>query len=157
PLRNPEHLEQLRAAFVAAEVRCRIPRDIGVAMWEKFLFIMWGSLGAVTRLSIGPLRSSPELRARLVAALEEVAQIARAHGKDLNAETVSKTLAMLDAQPNDTTSSMQRDIMAGRPSELEAQTGAVVRLGKKTGIVTPVNDSIYAELLPLEKRARGLA
>ena len=65
--------------------------------------------------------------------------------------------AMLDAQPADTTSSMQRDIMAGRPSELEAQTGAVVRLGKKTGIPTPVNDSIYAKLLPLEKRARGLA
>src|SRR5437868_5457132 len=157
PLRNPERLEQLRDAFVAANVRCQIPRDIGLAMWEKFLFIMWGSLGAITRLPIGPIRSSPELRPRLVAALEEVAQIARGHGKDLNAKTVSQTLAMLDAQPADTTSSMQRDIMAGRPSELEAQTGAVVRLGKKTGIPTPVNDSIYAKLLPLEKRARGLA
>jgi len=157
PLRNPERLEQLRDAFVAAEVRCQIPRDIGVAMWEKFLFIMWGSLGAVTRLPIGPIRSSPELRARLVAALEEVAQIARAHGKDLNAETISKTLAMLDAQPAETTSSMQRDIMAGRPSELEAQTGAILRFGQKTGIATPVHDSICAKLLPLEKRARGLA
>jgi 2-dehydropantoate 2-reductase len=88
--------------------------------------------------------------------LEEIAQIARAHGKDLNAETITKTLAMLDAQPAETTSSMQRDIMAGRPSELEAQAGAVVRLGRKMGIPTPVHDSIYAELLPLEKRARGL-
>jgi len=157
PLRNPERLEQLRAAFVAANVRCQIPRDIGLAMWEKFLFILWGALGAVTRLPIGPIRSSPELRARLVAALEEVAQIARAHGKDLNQETIGKTLAMLDAQPGETTSSMQRDIMAGRPSEVEAQTGAVVRFGRKTGIPTPVHDSIYAELLPLEKRARGLA
>ena len=97
------------------------------------------------------------VRARLVAALEEVAQIARAHGKNLNAETIGKTLAMIDAQRPETTSSMQRDIMAGRPSELEAQTGALVRFGKKTGIVTPVHDSIYAELLPPEKRARGLA
>jgi 2-dehydropantoate 2-reductase len=157
PLRNPERLEQLRDAFVTGNVRCQIPRDIGLAMWEKFLFIMWGSLGAVTRLPIGPIRSSPELRARLVAALEEVAQIARAHDKDLNAETIGKTLAMLDAQPAETTSSMQRDIMAGRPSELEAQTGAVVRFGQRTGIPTPVHDAIYAELLPLEKRARGLA
>jgi len=157
PLRNPERLDQLRDAFADADVRCRIPRDIGLAMWEKFLFIMWGSLGALTRLPIGPILSSPELRARLVAALEEVAQIACAHGKNLNAETVNTTLAMLEAQPGETTSSMQRDIMAGRPSELEAQTGAVVRFGQKTGIATPVHDSIYAELLPLEKRARGLA
>ncbi len=157
PLRNPERLTELRDAFAAAKVRCQIPRDISLAMWKKFLFIIWGSLGAVTRLPIGPIRSSPELRARLVTALEEVAQIARAHGKDLNAETISKTLAMLDAQPAETTSSMQRDIMAGRPSELEAQTGAVVRFGRRTGIATPVHDSIYAELLPLEKRARGLA
>jgi 2-dehydropantoate 2-reductase len=154
PLRNPERLEQLRDAFLAANVRCQIPRDIGLAMWEKFLFIIWGSLGAVTRLSIGPIRSSPQLRARLVVALEEVAQIARAHGKDINAETISKTLAMVDAQPAETTSSMQRDIMAGRPSELEAQTGAVVRLGRKAGVPTPAHDAIYRELLPLEERAR---
>jgi 2-dehydropantoate 2-reductase len=154
PLRNPERLEQLRDAFIAANVRCQIPRDIGLAMWEKFLFIIWGSLGAVTRLPIGPIRSSPELRERLVAALEEVARIARAHGKDVNAETVSKTLAMLDAQPAETTSSMQRDIMAGRPSELEAQTGAVVRFGRTTGIPTPIHDSFYAALSPLEQKAR---
>jgi len=157
PLRNPERLDQLRDAFADADVRCQIPRDIGLAMWEKFLFIMWGALGAMTRLPIGPILASPELRARLVAALEEVAQIACAHGKNLNAETVNTTVAMLEAQPGETTSSMQRDIMAGRPSELEAQTGAVVRFGQKTSIATPVHDSIYAELLPLEKRARGLA
>ncbi|HEX4630861.1 MAG TPA: 2-dehydropantoate 2-reductase [Chthoniobacterales bacterium] len=156
PLRNPERLEQLRDAFSGAKVRCKIPHDISLAMWEKFLFIIWGSLGAMTRLPIGPIRSSPELRTRLVAGLEEVAAIACAHGKDLNAETISKTLAMLDAQPAETTSSMQRDIMSGRPSELEAQTGAVVRFGRKTGIATPVHDSIYAALLPLERRARGL-
>jgi 2-dehydropantoate 2-reductase len=157
PLRNPERLEQLRDAFLAANVRCRISRDIGFAMWEKFLFILWGALGAVTRLSIGPIRSSPELRERLVGALEEVAEIARAHGKDVKGETISKTLAMLDSQPPETTSSMQRDIMSGRPSELEAQTGAVVRFGQRTGIATPVHNAIYSELLPLEKRARGLA
>jgi 2-dehydropantoate 2-reductase len=52
---------------------------------------------------------------------------------------------------------MQRDIAAGRTSELEAQTGAVVRFGRKTGVPTPIHDSIYSELLPLEQRARGLA
>jgi 2-dehydropantoate 2-reductase len=50
---------------------------------------------------------------------------------------------------------MQRDIMAGRPSELEAKTGAVVRFGRKTVPPTPMHDAIYAELLPLEQLVRG--
>ena len=49
---------------------------------------------------------------------------------------------------------MQRDVMAGRPSELEAQTGAVVRLGRELGVATPVNDFLYAALAPQEARAR---
>jgi 2-dehydropantoate 2-reductase len=158
PVQNGERLEHLRDAFTAAGVRCDIPRDIGIAMWRKFLFITpWGSLGAVTRLPIGPIRSAPELRARLTGALEEVAQIASAEGKDLGPDSVSKTLAVLDGLALDTTSSMQRDIMAGRPSELEAQTAAVVRFGRKHGVPTPVHDAIYAELLPLERKARGRA
>jgi 2-dehydropantoate 2-reductase len=158
PLRNRERLAQLRAAFVTANVRCEMPADIATAMWEKFLFIApWGSLASLTQSPIGPIRSTPGLRARLVAGLQEVAQIARADGKDFGAESVAKTLAILDRLPEATTSSMQRDIMAGRPSELEAQTGAIVRLGRKTGMPTPAHDAIYAELLPLERRARGLA
>jgi 2-dehydropantoate 2-reductase len=158
PLARGDRLEQLRDAFLAADVRCDIPRDIAVAMWEKFLFITpWGSLGAVTRLPVGPLRSAPELRGRLVQALREIAEIARGEGTDLGADRINKTLAILDGLPEESTSSMQRDIMAGRPSELEAQTGTVVRFGRKTGVPTPVHDSIYAELLPLEQRARGQA
>jgi 2-dehydropantoate 2-reductase len=153
-----ERLEQLRDAFSGADVRCDIPGDIARAMWEKFLFITpWGSLGAVTGLPVGSLRTAPESRVRLLKALNEVVGIARAEGSELGGENVNKTLAILDGLPEDTTSSMQRDIMAGRPSELEAQTGAVVRFGRKAGVPTPVHDAIYAELLPLEQRARGLA
>lgn len=155
PLTNAGVLAQLRGAFVAAGVRCEIPRNIARAMWQKFLFIApWGSLGAFTQLPAGPLRESTESRARLVQALHEVAAIAQAEGNDLGSDCVSKTMAALDSLPADTTSSMQRDIMAGRPSELEAQTGAVMRFGRKTSVPTPVHDAIYAELLPLEQQAR---
>jgi 2-dehydropantoate 2-reductase len=155
PLANSQRPEELRDAFTSAGVRCEIPRDIAAAMWEKFLFITpWGSLGAVTRLPVGRLRSAPESRARLVAALHEVTEIARAEGKAFRKGAVEKTLAILDGLPAETTSSMQRDILAGRPSELEAQTGAVVRFGHKTGVPTPIHDAIYRELLPLERQAR---
>ena len=45
--------------------------------------------------------------------------------------------------------------MDGKPSELETQTGAVVRLGREAGAETPVNNFIYNSLLPMEMQARG--
>jgi len=50
---------------------------------------------------------------------------------------------------------MQRDLIAGRPSELEAQSGAVVRLGRARNFPTPVHEFIYNAMLPGELRARG--
>ena len=50
---------------------------------------------------------------------------------------------------------MQKDIMEGRRSELDAQNGAVVRMGRELGIPTPVNAFIYASLLPMELAAQA--
>ena len=52
--------------------------------------------------------------------------------------------------------SMQKDIMEGRPSELNEQTGAVIRMARSAGVPTPTHEAIYAKLLPLENKARGL-
>jgi len=62
---------------------------------------------------------------------------------------------MYDSFPPDITSSMQRDIAEGRPSELDAQIGAVVRFGKEADVATPLHRLIYNSLLPMELRARG--
>ena len=50
---------------------------------------------------------------------------------------------------------MQRDILNGLPSELEAQTGAAVRLGQAVSVATPVNRFIYDSLILQEMHARG--
>ena len=69
---------------------------------------------------------------------------------------MTKSMDYWDSMPPEVTSSIQRDIMNGRPSELDALNGAVVRLGKEAGVETPVNAFIYYSLLPMEMRARGL-
>ena len=69
---------------------------------------------------------------------------------------MDRTLAFIDTLPTDGTASMQRDIMGGRPSELEAQVGAVVRLGDALGVAVPVHRMIYDSLLPLEQEARAV-
>jgi 2-dehydropantoate 2-reductase len=62
---------------------------------------------------------------------------------------------MLDSMSPAATTSLQRDIADGKPSELEAWNGAAVRLGREAGVATPTNEFIYSVLLPSERRARG--
>ncbi|HSB65969.1 MAG TPA: ketopantoate reductase C-terminal domain-containing protein, partial [Anaerolineales bacterium] len=64
--------------------------------------------------------------------------------------------AFIDSLPPNTMASMQRDIIAGRPSELEAQNGAIVRMGLKLNISTPTHGFIYNSLLPQENQARNV-
>jgi 2-dehydropantoate 2-reductase len=64
-------------------------------------------------------------------------------------------MGLIDSLAPDSTTSLQRDIAAGKPSELEAWNGAVVRLGREAGVPTPLHEFIYHSLLPSEFRARG--
>lgn len=155
--RRSERLARLREAFQRTEgVTPTIPLDICVAMWEKFLFIAsLSGVGAVTRAPVGVLRSRPETREMLEQAMEEILAVAQARGVALPPETVAQTMAFIDGLPPQGTASMQRDIMAGRPSELESQNGAVVRLGREAGVETPLHTFIYNSLLPQEMQVRG--
>lgn len=154
--RPSSRLETLRDAFARAGVAVDIPANIDAAVWEKFLFIASiGGIGAVTRSPIGAIRETSATRELLEAAMREVLTLARARGVRLDEGVISKTLSFVDSLPASGTASMQRDIMEGRPSELESQNGAVVRLGREANLATPVHGFLYAALLPLELRARG--
>ncbi len=155
--RPSQRVAALRAAFDGITgVRVVIPADIRAAIWEKFLFIApFSGVGALTRMPAGALRQEPEALDLMCAAMHEIESLARAQGVTLAAGVVERAMALVDALPQDATASMQRDLMAGRPSELEAQNGAVVRLAGAAGVLVPVNERIYQELLPLERRARA--
>jgi len=152
-----ERLEQLREAFRATRgVRSVLADDIHVEIWRKFLFIAPVSgVGAVTRAPLGVCRSLPESRAMIAEAMEEIRALALAHEVQLPDNATEVALSFLDGLPAESTASMQRDIMEGRPSELESQNGAAVRLGAGKNLATPVHSILYASLLPLERRARG--
>jgi 2-dehydropantoate 2-reductase len=151
-----ERVKQLQQVFKRAGVTAEIPPDIQVALWMKFLFItVWSGVGAVTRAPVGIWRSLPETRQMAEQGLYEIMAVARARGIALPGEAMRTTMAMFDGLSPQSTSSMQRDVMEGRPSELEAQIGAVVRLGQEVDVATPLHEFIYHILLPLELRARG--
>jgi 2-dehydropantoate 2-reductase len=154
--RPSERVERLRQAFERARVTVEIPLDIRVALWDKFLFVVsWGGMGAVTRAPIGVVRSVPETRQMLEQVMREILAVAQARKIGLLDNAIRRTMTFVDTLPPSGTTSLQRDIVEGKPSELDSWNGAVVRLGKELGVATPLNTFIYRSLLPLELQARG--
>jgi 2-dehydropantoate 2-reductase len=147
--------ERLRQAFMRAEVTATVPADIQVAIWEKFMAIRFGPVGAVTRAPVGVLRSIPETRRMVEQTCHETLAVARARGIALPEDSPAKTMAALDSVPPGIIASLQRDIVAERPSEMDALIGALVRLGTEVGVATPMHTFLYHSLLPQELRARG--
>ncbi len=151
-------VDSLKEMFSALNgITVDTPTDINVAMWEKFIFISGTSgVGSFTRQTIGQFRANPETRAMLFNALNETAAVARARGAALSESFVTDTMKRIDTIQPDVMASMQKDIMEGRPSELNEQTGAVIRMGRAAGVPTPTHEIIYAKLLPLENKARRI-
>jgi len=152
-----ERVQKLQGVFSALDgITVVVPEDIHVSMWEKFTFICSvGGLGAVTRQPFGVFRKIPESRTMLKASVEEAVRLGRAKGMNLPSDMVDTMMQRIDGFPEGMFASMQRDIMEGRPSELESQTGAVIRMGRDLGIPTPTHEFIYASLLPMELQARS--
>jgi 2-dehydropantoate 2-reductase len=152
-------VDSLVEAFRGAQgVKALKPNDTLAALWGKFVLMSGISgVGAMTQQSIGEYRSNPSTRALLVAAMQETVAIGRARGINLGDNIVNDILRIVDVTEAHMKASMHRDIESGKPSELEAQTGAAVRLGRAAGIATPTHSSIYAALLPLESAARKRA
>ena len=154
--RPSERAEQLRQAFERAGVKVEVPSDIHVALWEKLLFVVsFGGVGAVTRAPIGVIRTLPETRWQLEQCMREIFAVAHARQIALSDGIIEKSMMFIDSLAPSGTTSLQRDIAEGKPSELEAWNGAVVRLGLGVGVATPLHEFIYHTLLPLELRARG--
>jgi len=148
--RRTERIRELRGILQQAGIQVEIPSDIAAALWEKFLFVAsWG--GA----PIGVLRAIPGTRRMLEQAMREIFNVARARNIDLQEDIVARSMGFIDSLPPAGTTSMQRDIAEGRPSEIDAWNGAVVRFGDETGVDVALNKFIYDSLRPLELKARG--
>lgn len=131
-------------------IECAVSPDIDADLWRKFAMLApFSAVACMARKPTGPVLADPALRADVVAAIGEVAAVARARGIALPPDIVDATLATIGQFPPDSQPSMMEDLAAGRPLELEYLAGAVVRFGKALGIPTPVHEKAYRELLPL--------
>lgn len=136
---------ELQSVLDAAGITTQVLEDILVDVWTKAMFVTcFGGLGALYRCPLGELRTT--YRSDLEALMREVEVTARANGVSLPEDVVATTMAFADDQPALATSSMQRDIYESKPSELDAQVGAIVRMAERGGTNAPLHRMILHAL-----------
>jgi 2-dehydropantoate 2-reductase len=144
---SSDRAQALAKIFQRAGLRATVCDDTQLMLWEKFC-LMAGTSAAttLTRQNIGVVRSDPDMRALLASAISETAQVARALGVALHADTEQRVLASLDGNPPNSRASQLTDLERGRRLELDGLSGALVRLGREHGVPTPTHSTVYAGL-----------
>ena len=150
-----DRTRKIKEVFDAAGFKNKLSENIERDIWLKFLFIASiSAMGTLTRSVLGVMREDAFIRSKMRETAQEILAVGRALGIDLFDADIDRAFDMIDQGDFETTMSLQRDMMEGRPSELENFNGFIVKKGDALGIETPVNDFIYFTLLPMEKRAR---
>jgi 2-dehydropantoate 2-reductase len=128
-------------------IAASLSKDIKVDLWTKFLLASaLGGVGAALRLPAGQLQNDAVGRVLLKGAMQEIATLAKSHGVRLPDDIVTATLKFVSTFPSDATTSLQRDLDAGRCSEFDHLTGAVLRMAANAGLALPVHKDISIRL-----------
>jgi len=147
---------KLKNFFSSCGIISKATDNIQAELWKKFISICASGLLAVCNSTYGEIRELPETRTLLTEVLTEVYNLSQKAGIKIGADFVTRAVSYIDTFPYDSTSSLTRDILEGKPSEIEYQNGTVVKLAEKYDLEVPVNRFIYYCLLPVENKARAL-
>ncbi|RPH61483.1 MAG: ketopantoate reductase family protein [Burkholderiales bacterium] len=143
--RGQAFLEACLAGGIEAELSGDILREI----WQKFVFLVALSGTTTTmRKPIGPIREHAQTRGLFLDLMREVVAVGRAHGVNLPEDYADVRLKLADELAYEMTSSMHHDLERGNPLEVRWLAGAVVELGQRKGVPTPLNRAI-ADILAL--------
>jgi 2-dehydropantoate 2-reductase len=139
-------VEDTVVTLKGAGINAIVAPDGRLALWAKASqLIPMATITSVCRSAIGPIRDLPATRALAEALLAEAAAVALAYGHDVN-DASSRAQMTLDSAPDSMKASMARDFERGKRTELEALTGALVRLAEARGIQVPATRTAYAIL-----------
>lgn len=124
-----------------------ISSDIDADLWHKFVMLAsFSAVSCLARANIGQVLASDEACALLHDAAEEAAAVGRASGVSLPHDIAALVSRQVQDMPKDGKPSMLEDLEAGRPLELPFLSGAVVRLGQRRGVATPIHSAAYRAL-----------
>jgi 2-dehydropantoate 2-reductase len=147
--RVSDRVNAIHEVFIRSGIVSETAADARIPIWEKFCYLSpFAGFTGAARLPIGPLWSDPAAHDAIVAAFREVEALARAEGVPLADGLVDRIAHYVDALPPSTRSSLLIDLQQGKPTEVEALLGSVVRRGARAGVPTPIARALYAVLKP---------
>ena len=140
---------EIQETFSEAGIEADLSEYVMKALWSKLLYnTPANGLACASRLTPRAFFEYSEGSALFDAAFREVAAVATASGVSLGDVDVKGAMKLVAMRPLEGKGSMQADLEAGRPLELEAIVGSVGRIGRKVDVATPLMDLLYALLLP---------
>jgi 2-dehydropantoate 2-reductase len=144
-------MEKLTQALNRAGLPTKITDDISRVVWSKVLINLGiNAIGAITRLRNGDLLLSHDLMDLMRSAIEEGLTVAEGLKISFRDEDIiSKTYQIARATAQNKNSMLQ-DVEKGRRTEIDFINGAIVRLGKRIGVPTPINDALTALIKGIE-------
>lgn len=130
--------QSFAALFNGSGAKLELLADFKSAVWWKLCVNSVGALSAISLKPSGVLRGEAMRRVALQV-VAECAAVARAEGAHIDEGIGEEVLALYSKHPADSVNSLLADRLAGRRMEWDARNGAIVRIGEKHGIDTPLN------------------
>ena len=144
--------EDLAAAFVAAGLDARVADDIEAVLWRKLILnAAVNPSCALTGRTNGAVATDPDLETVARALAREAAAVARAEGVDAGDPWPAIKAAVTSSAAN--RNSMLQDLDAGRPTEIDAISGAIVRRARAHGIAVPLTETVLRLVRARERSA----
>lgn len=151
--RRSDRAEAFLAACLDAGVDAELSEDVRAVKWRKFvLMCAVGGTTAASRLPLGILREDDEAWGMFARIADEVCAVAAVEDVGLPDDTAERTVRFAEGLGEDSYSSLYHDLTHGKPMELEALNGAVVRRGREHGVHVPANEAVVALLSPWAAR-----
>ena len=144
--------------FADAGWRVELHENMMGMLWKKFSYIAGAAAVCTATGSVyGEMRTIPETRALISGVVQEALDVGRARGDPIMDDSQEWAMESLDRFPEQGRASLAKDFMEGRPAELEGLTGVIIRMGRETGVPTPLNDALYGILKPWALRNESSA
>lgn len=139
-----ENYRWIESLLKGAGIKAVLDTDVRTRLWEKYLFVEpLATLTAANGLSIGQaVRGSIERR-QFIGLMKEIINLASTRGIMLPESLIEENLTLAERIPPETKTSMQLDIEAGRPAELDVFTEYVVSESRRNGVDAPVHRELY--------------
>lgn len=151
---NPDSQDvfAVRNFFDRTGIPYSVSSDILKDQWWKFMMnVGINQTSAILRAPYGVYQKTGEARELMLQAAREVIPISRKEGINLTEEDLTRIPGIIDEMAPDGKTSMLQDVEAGRKTEVELFSGTVIKLGKKHGIPTPVNEVLYRMIRVIEQ------